>query len=131
MMRKYQILLIEPDHLLAKIYKQHLEKYNYRVRVVSGVQKAIYEIDKLKPDIVILEMQLSGHNGYEFLYELRSYSEWQGIPVLIHTMAPEQSLSIDPAINADLGIIGYLYKPSTSLSKLVYEINNQLLVNVI
>jgi len=124
MSNRHKILLIEPDLLLATIYKEHLNAHKYNVRVVGGVQKAIYEIDKLRPDLVILELQLSTHNGYEFLYELRSYSEWQNIPVLVHSMVPLDDLNLDTNVSSELGIIGYLYKPNTSLSKLLYEINN-------
>jgi DNA-binding response OmpR family regulator len=128
MMKKVQLLLIEPDYLLGKIYKDHLEKFNYAVRICSDVQFAIDQIDVLKPDVIILELQLSAHNGYEFLYELRSYSEWQDIPVLIHTMVPEEALELNPIAKLELNIIDYLYKPSTSLAKLHYELNRRFLV---
>ena len=129
MMKKTQVLLIEPDYLLASIYKGHLQKFNYSVRICGAVQDAIDEIDILKPDIIVLELQLTSHNGYEFLYELRSYSEWQDIPVLIHSMVPEEALEMNPIIKSELGITGYLYKPGTSLGKLHYELNKRFLVN--
>ena len=128
MIKKTRILLIEPDRVLADIYKQYLEKANYKVKVTSGVQQAINEVDKNRPSLIILELQLSGHNGYEFLYELRSYSDLQDIPVLIHTMVPRQAANLGVKTDS-LGIVGYLYKPETSLSKLAFELNNLLLVN--
>lgn len=129
-MKYYQILLIEPDNLLANIYKVHLEKFNYKVRICAGVQKAVNEIDNLRPDMIILEMKQSAHNGYEFLYELRSYSDWQDIPVIIHSMLPETDLMMTEDIKLDLGIILYLYKPKTSLGKLHYELNKHFLTRV-
>jgi DNA-binding response OmpR family regulator len=99
------------------------------VRICGGVQEAVDEIDILRPDIIILELQLTSHNGYEFLYELRSYSEWDSIPVLIHSMVPEDSLDLNPITKSELGITGYLYKPGTSLGKLHYELNKRFLVN--
>lgn len=126
---KYNILLVEPDYLLANIYKSHLENFNYSVRVCGGVQGAINEIDKLKPDIIVLELQLSSHNGYEFLYEIRSYIDWQDIPVVVHSMLPEADLDITLVAKEELGIAGYLYKPDTSLDKLRYELNKHFLVS--
>ncbi len=128
-MKNYHVLLIEPDHLLSTIYKDHLEKFHYKVKICSGVQQAVDEIDKQKPNIIILELQLSSHNGYEFLYELRSYTDWQDIPVLVHSILPEADLYINPDIRSELGIVGYLYKPRTSLGKLHYELNKHFLVS--
>jgi DNA-binding response OmpR family regulator len=129
-MKNYQILLVEPDNLLAKIYKDHLEKFNYKVRTCAGVQKAINEMDIVRPDLIVLEMKQSAHNGFEFLYELRSYSDWQDIPLIIHSMLPEADLSMNEDIKNELGIISYLYKPTTSLGKLHYELNRHFLVTI-
>lgn len=129
MTNKIQVLLIEPDYLLSIIYKEHLEKFNYKVRVCSAVQDAINKIDAHKPDIIILELQLSGHNGYEFLYELRSYSEWQDIPILIHSMVSEEALGMNTNIKSELGIVDYLYKPGTSLDKLIYVLDSRFLTS--
>jgi DNA-binding response OmpR family regulator len=128
-MKDVQVLLVEPDYLLGIIYKEHLEKFNYKVRICNNVQLAIDEIDVLMPGVIVLELQLSNHNGYEFLYELRSYSEWQSIPVLVHSIVPELALNLSPIVKAELGIIDYLYKPNTSLAKLHYELNRRFLVS--
>ena len=128
-MRDYQVLMIEPDHILGDVYKNHLEKFNYRVRLCNDVQQAINDIDALEPDLIILELKMKGHNGYEFLYELRSYPEWQNIPVIIHSMIPEGDTGLDQGSKAELGIVEYLYKPTSSLGKLHYEINKLFFVN--
>ncbi len=128
-MKNNQILLIEPDYLLANIYKDHLEKFHYKVVVCSDVQKAVYEIDNLRPEMIILELKLASHNGFEFLYELRSYTDWQDIPVIIHSMLPEIDSGMNLETKSELGILSYLYKPNTSLGKLHYELNKHFLVS--
>jgi two-component system cell cycle response regulator DivK len=83
------VLLIEPDRVMAEIYKRTIEADGISaVTSVSGAQAAIMAADKHRPDLVILELQLIEHSGVEFLYEFRSYSEWQAIPVLVQTMVP-------------------------------------------
>jgi DNA-binding response OmpR family regulator len=62
-MKDVQVLLVEPDYLLGIIYKEHLEKFNYKVRICNNVQLAIDEIDVLMPGVIVLELQLSNHNG--------------------------------------------------------------------
>ena len=61
---------------------------------------------------------LAGHSGVEFLYEFRSYSEWRNIPVIILTGVPRGELGLSDVAMTDLGVVGYLYKPETSLAGL-------------
>lgn len=113
-----RVLLIEPDKVLANTYSQYLHGEGNEVNTAHNAQSAVHSADESKPDIVVLELQLAGHSGVEFLYEFRSYPEWQDIPVILHTMVPPQSLTISELLIDQLRIAGYLYKPSTSLRKL-------------
>ena len=118
------VLLVEPDSVLAKTYKQALESANCKVSVVSGAQDAINSADKQKPDLVVLEIQLVGHSGIEFLYEFRSYVEWQKIPTIILSNVPLQEFADNKKLlERELGVTEYLYKPSTSLDELVLKVN--------
>lgn len=114
------ILLIEPDAKLARTYQQALKRAGHSVRVAAHAQGAIDRADDSIPDLVILELQLVAHNGFEFLHEFRSYPEWQHVPVLLLTNVV--SASLETASLASLGVVGYLYKPATSLQKLVTTI---------
>lgn len=113
-----RILLVEPDRLLAKAYESSLSAAGHQVTACLTGQAAIQAADKRAPDLVVLELQLKGHNGVEFLYELRSYPEWQDIPVIVQTLVPERTLKNVQAVPL-LGINAYLYKPASSLGKLV------------
>jgi DNA-binding response OmpR family regulator len=118
------ILLLEPDRLLAKTYVEALQTYGHSVSVCHTAQSAIACADKLQPDVVILELQLVSHSGIEFLYEFRSYIDWQDIPVLILTTVPPAEFSGSQTILRDeLNIRDYLYKPQTSLQKLLQTIS--------
>lgn len=77
------ILLIEPDKILSENYRLSFQKSGYKIQITHDAQAAIYAVDKIKPDLIVLEIQLASHSGIEFLYELRSYSDWQNIPVII------------------------------------------------
>jgi DNA-binding response OmpR family regulator len=121
------ILLLEPDRLLAEIYAQTLIDAGHRVVVCSGAQTAIMAADQLKPDLVILELQLIEHSSIEFLYEFRSYQDWQSIPVLIHTLVPPDEFNnTRQLLGNELGVRAYLYKPRTSLRQLVAAVGEQL-----
>lgn len=125
------ILLIEPDNALRKIYKAYLIQEGYSVVDAASAESAIHELDAAQSvDLIVLELQLANHNGLEFIHELRSYSEWQSIPILLHTFVPPHSLRFDKNTLKTLGILGYLYKPTTSLSTLVDAVRNVTLASV-
>ena len=109
------ILLIEPDPIMAKNYLAILKSANNRVTVIKSAQAAINIADQNKPDLVFLEVQLSEHNGLEFLYEFRSYPEWQTIPVVLLSAVPLSDIAEDVGKLKELGVVDYLYKPSTKL----------------
>lgn len=113
------ILLIEPDAKLGGIYRAALEQSGHVVSHAAYAQDAVHTADEIHPDIVLLELQLAQHNGVEFIYEFRSYSEWQQVPIILLTMVAPHSLGITPEMLQQLGIIDCLYKPATNLRKLV------------
>lgn len=125
------ILLIEPDRLLAQIYYEALIGDSNNVFVASGAQTAVIAADKQLPELIILELQLVEHSGIEFLYELRSYPEWQTIPVILNTNVPPSEFNDTSGIlREELGVAHYLYKPATSLDKLLSVVRERSAVEV-
>ncbi len=120
------ITLVEPDQELADIYAASLKQAGYQVHVCHTAQAAIESVDKHKPDAVILELALARHNGIEFLYEFRSYHEWQQVPLLVLTHVPEQPSSLGQALRDQLHIAAYHYKPATSLKALLTSLSEVL-----
>lgn len=115
-----QILLIEPDRVLAGVYYQVLQRAGYKVTACSSAQAAIIAADKAKPDLVILELQLVDHSGIEFLYEFRSYPDWQTVPTIVQTnVPPVEFAGSRELLMSELGTTTYLYKPQTTLQKLL------------
>jgi DNA-binding response OmpR family regulator len=113
------ILLIEPDHILADTYRQALANDGHQITAVPTAQAAISAADDAKPDLVVLELQLVEHSGIEFLYEFRSYTDWQAIPVIVQTQVPPGEFQGSwPLLRQELGVQAYLYKPQTSLKQL-------------
>jgi len=113
------IVLLEPNTLLAQTYTKALTNAGHFVTIVANAQRAIHEADKQPPQVVILELQLPGHNGIEFLHEFRSYPDWQQIPVIINTaLPPARMQALAAALQSDFGIETILYKPATTLIEL-------------
>lgn len=113
------ILLLEPNQVMARQYTAYLSDHGFRVSHLADAQAAIIAADTRRPDLIIMELLLAGHSGVEFLYELRSYSEWQSIPVIILSRISHADSNLDAKVMARMGIRAYLYKPETKLSRLL------------
>jgi len=114
-----RILLIEPDKLLAGSLQTYFANANHTVLIYRDLQAAITAADSQKPDVVIAELQLAGRSGIEFLYEFRSYPDWQSLPVIIYTSISLEDLSAYADVFSDLNIAQVLHKSHTSLSQLL------------
>lgn len=113
------IIIIEPDHILAKEYKRAFKEAGLNTATCSNAQEAIMSIDKKTPDVVVVEMQLAGHSGVEFLHEFRSYEDWSSIPVIVHSKIPEYAIGADKKTWNSFGVVRYFYKSNTSIKQLI------------
>lgn len=116
------VLLIEPDAKLVRVYEQALVQAGHTVSWSPHAQAAIHKADTQQPDVVVLELQLSKHNGIEFIYEFRSYAEWQHIPIVLLTLVPPHALSITPEMLEECHIVQCLYKPASNLKQLIHAV---------
>jgi CheY-like chemotaxis protein len=118
-MKKY-ILIVEPDAVLAQTYCRALVEAGLEVASVHDAQGAVVCMDQRRPDLIILELQLPVHSGVEFLYELRSYADWQHIPVIVNSYIHPRDLEpMNGSLQKGLGVRSFCYKPRTSLRQLV------------
>ena len=112
------ILLIESDLILAESITKYLQALGHNIDWCSDAQLAVNRADESAPDLVILELQLAGHSGVEFLYEFRSYPEWQNIPIIIFSSIDEAEIEASSLLFGPLDILAYHHKHTTSLKEL-------------
>jgi DNA-binding response OmpR family regulator len=120
------VLLIEGDKLLASATIDFLKFRGHEVSWHVNAQAAIDGADSQRPDIVVLDFVLAGRSGLEFLYEFRSYSDWQKMPAIVLSNVAAADLGSALANFKQLGISAYHYKPTTTLSQLAQTIDQVL-----
>ncbi len=121
-----KILLLEPDSMLGQTYQTALEYKGYSVDWCQDAQTAIQSVDSGLPDLIITELQLALHNGIEFLYELRSYNEWQTIPIMILSNVPALERTLLRVLWQHIRITTYHYKPLTKLHEFLASVEEVL-----
>ena len=120
------ILILEPDRLLAGSLKAYFANANHTVSTHSDPQAALLAADKQRPDVIIAELQLAGRSGVEFLYEFRSYADWQAVPVVIFTNLHPNQIAGYQAVIKDLNISWCLYKTQNGLAELLGAVESLL-----
>ena len=112
------ILFIEPDAVIAKNLKTYFSKYGHKVVCKNTAQASINEIDIKLPDIVVADLQLAKHSGIELMHELRSYPDWQDLPVVFYS-----SISLEDFggefVAKQLTISAYVHKSTSTLAQLL------------
>lgn len=102
------ILVIEDDEIMAHLVVAILEDKGHTLRVAGNGQIGLDEVARLRPDLILLDMNLPVMDGFEFAKRFRSNPENRAIPILAST-SETHSASYDAAYDA--GCDGFLSKP--------------------
>jgi CheY-like chemotaxis protein len=113
-MKKYNILLVEDDELDIISVERSLKKIenDYELFKAHNGKEALLllknEDNPLRPDVILLDLNMPKMNGTEFLKLVRSDDQLKDLRVFIMTTSSEFN---DRATTEALGISGYIIKP--------------------
>jgi CheY-like chemotaxis protein len=77
-----KILIIDDDKWIADSYRDSLANLKVNVRIAKNICDALELIDKDVPDLIIMEILLSGFSAFSLINELRSYADTMSIPII-------------------------------------------------
>ncbi len=84
-MKQLHILIVEDDAWLAEQQARVLEKAGYKTSIALHAIAAIDAVDDVRPDVIILDVLLTGSTAFALLNELQSYGDTGAIPVVLCT----------------------------------------------
>jgi len=100
-----RVLIIDDDERLCKLLKEYLEGNEFHVFTIGDGSEVLKSIERLSPDIIVLDIMLPGKDGLEVLKDIhREYS----VPVIMLTAKGEDT---DRIIGLELGADDYIPKP--------------------
>ncbi|GBD88064.1 nitrogen assimilation regulatory protein [bacterium BMS3Abin03] len=103
---KIKILVIDDDDLVVRSLKNVLTKIDYDVEICLDAGEADGKIQEYNPDIILLDIYLTTHNGIELLKQFKqSYPE---IPIIMITGFSDVKTTVT-AIKS--GAFDFLLKP--------------------
>lgn len=80
-----KILLVEDDPWLAELEVKSLSAAGFEVTHAPHAPSAIVKIDEVHPDVMILDVLLTGSTAFALLHELQSYDDTGELPVILCT----------------------------------------------
>lgn len=86
---RLSVLLVEDDPWLAELEADILVSAGYRVEHAPHAPSAIAKIDQSQPDVIILDVLLTGSTAFALLHELQSYGDTKGVPIILCTNMAE------------------------------------------
>ena len=99
------ILVIEDDPNTRDLLKRFLSKDGFHVRTVAEGEEGLLLARELKPDVITLDVMMSGLDGWAVLTELKADPDLADIPVVMVTFVDNKNLGYA------LGASDYLTKP--------------------
>ena len=103
--RHPRVLLVEDSARLAASIRDYLERHGYEVTVEGDGTVAAERFDRLKPELVVLDLMLPGKDGLTICREIRTRGT---VPILILTAKGE---NIDQVLGLEMGADDYVVKP--------------------
>lgn len=107
-----KIMTVDDEPDIRFMIRRILEKAGYEVTEAGSGEECLEKLKKERPDLILLDVMMTGLNGWETLKKIRAKEEWKSIPVAMVTvksLLPEmQSRSMDIE-----ELVDYVEKPFT------------------
>jgi CheY-like chemotaxis protein len=107
------ILLVEDDQLDVIDIRRSLDKMKifYQLHTARNGEEALEMLqddNAIRPDVVLIDINMPKMNGIEFLTAIRKDDRWKDLKCFIITTSDEK---VDRESAKQLGVSGYIIKP--------------------
>lgn len=101
-----KVLLLDNDESVLDMMQEALNYGGFEVMAISQTENILPEIDRYRPDLVILDYILSGINGGELCHQIKANKKTSGLPVVLVSAYPRVLKSL-----SDYGADDFISKP--------------------
>jgi DNA-binding response OmpR family regulator len=115
-----KILVVDDDTDILSVMEMLLSMKGFEVQVTSKGENTLPKTASFKPDLILLDVLISGHDGRVICKQLKSNKETSHIPVIMFSAHPGAAASI-----AEYGANDFIAKPF-DVNNLMKKVNTQL-----
>ncbi|MHB1294433.1 MAG: response regulator [Anaerolineae bacterium] len=102
---QYNVLVVDDNEGLIRLFGRYLQGQGYLVHGAGDAEQAMEMLDRLRPEVVILDVMMPDRDGWEVLEALRRTEAERRVPVVVC------SIIDDPELATALGADAFLHKP--------------------
>lgn len=117
--------MLVDDNMASLTMGKNILKEKYDVYPISSGEKFFEILQKITPDLILLDVSMPDMDGYEVIRRLKASRKTQDIPVIFLTSRDDPGNELE---GLSLGAIDYVSKP-LSPALLIQRIDNQLLLD--
>ena len=117
------VVIIEDDLAISQMYRIKFESEGYEVETAENGKLGLELIEKMKPDIVLLDLMMPEMNGDEMLARLRKQPWGKSIKVVILTNMGESEA---PESLKELGVSAFIVKANMTPRQVAELVKQQL-----
>ncbi len=118
-----KIAIIEDDEAISQMYRLKFEAEGYEVETADNGKLGLELIQKMSPDIVLLDLMMPIMTGEEMLAKLRKQTWGKDVRVIILTNRGEQE--IPPEVK-NLNVTALILKASMTPRQVAELVKNKL-----
>lgn len=100
------LFVVEDDVAIRDMVTTYLEKQGYIVTAMSSAEDMLRRLNRLRPDLIVLDITLPGQSGLDACRKLRA--DGDPIPIILLTARSEE---VDRVVGLQMGADDYLGKP--------------------
>src|SRR5208282_1044989 len=104
-MSSASILVVDDEAQIRRVLRSTLSFRGYTISAVATGEEAVELVSKLKPDLILLDVNLPGMSGIETCREIRRSSD---APIIMLTV---RNAERDKVVALDAGADDYVTKP--------------------
>jgi DNA-binding response OmpR family regulator len=104
----WKVLIVDDDPTVHKLITKKLSSEAYQVQSVFDAPSALSEVDRVKPDLVILDLMMPRTSGIEVCKAIKENQKTRDVMVLILSAKESQD---DRIRGLQLGADDYISKP--------------------
>jgi DNA-binding response OmpR family regulator len=101
-----KVLLIEDDEAISDALSLALQMEGYQVQTILKAKKSLEGVKKFKPDLIILDLLLSGVDGRDVVQDIRKDKESTEIPIILTSAHPTAE-----DVAKSIGVEDFIAKP--------------------
>lgn len=107
-MRTMKVLIIDDDPASVALARQWLKKDGHGIVTAADGEEGLAMAAREEPDLILLDVQMPGMNGFQVCEKLKADSRIRHIPVIFLSAADETREKVK---GLDLGAVDYVTKP--------------------